>query len=308
MSRDQLANVSASVRQRLLNQARAQGKDYQVLLTRYVLERFLYRLSQSPYRNRFVVKGAILFLLWEGEFHRTTRDLDLLAFDSSESARLEAAVREICAIKIDEEDGVVFRPEAVRGRAIREDRIHDGVRLTVEAHLGSARLPLQIDIGFGDAIIPTPEIAAFPVLLDLPTPILHVYPKETVVTEKFQAMVELGMINSRMKDFYDLWYLSRHFAFDGATLLQAIKATFERRGTSLQSERPLALTAEFIGDTAKQTQWNAFLRRGGLKIELVTLQEVIDILNDFLWPLASAAATGSSFESEWPPAGPWRSV
>ena len=241
MSRDQLANVSASVRQRLLNQARAQGKDYQVLLTRYVLERFLYRLSQSPYRNRFVVKGAILFLLWEGEFHRTTRDLDLLAFDSSESARLEAAVREICAIKIDEEDGVVFRPETVRGRAIREDRIHDGVRLTVEAHLGSARLPLQIDIGFGDAIIPTPEIAAFPVLLDLPTPILHVYPKETVVTEKFQAMVELGMINSRMKDFYDLWYLSRHFAFDGATLLQAIKATFERRGTSLQSERPLAL-------------------------------------------------------------------
>ena len=308
MGRDQLANVAASVRQRLLNRTRAQSEDYQVLLTRYALERFLYRLSQSPYQNRFVVKGAMLFLLWEDEFHRTTRDLDLLAFDSGEIARLEATVREICTVAVDKEDGVVFRPETVHGRAIREDQIHDGVRVTVEARLGSARLPLQIDIGFGDAIIPMPEKAAFPVLLDLPTPILLVYPKETVVAEKFQAMVDLGIANSRMKDFYDLWYLSRHFAFDGPTLVQAIKATFERRRTSLPSEHPLALTAEFADDTAKQAQWNAFLHRGGLKTESVTLQEVIDILNDFLWPPASAAATGASFEPAWRPTGPWRHV
>lgn len=306
MGRDQLANVAASVRQRLLNRARAQGEDYQVLLTRYVLERFLYRLSRSPYQDRFVVKGAMLFLLWEGEFHRTTRDLDLLAYGSSEIAHLEATVREICTIAVEEEDGVVFRPETVRGRAIREDQIYDGVRLTVEAHLGSARLPLQIDIGFGDAIIPIPAQEDFPVLLNFPAPTLPVYPKETVVAEKFQAMVELGITNSRMKDFYDLWYLSRHFAFDGPTLAQAIKATFERRGTPLPSERPLALTAEFAEDPAKQTQWNAFLRRGGLKTEAMTLQEVIKALNGFVWPPASATATETSFDAAWQPHGPWR--
>lgn len=308
MDRDQPANVAASVRQRLLNRARAQGEDYQVLLTRYVLERFLYRLSQSSHRDRFVVKGAMLFLLWQGEFHRTTRDLDLLAFGSSEIASLEAAVREICMVAVDVEDGVVFRPETVRGRAIREDQIYDGVRLRVEAHLGSARLSVQIDIGFGDTIIPMPAEEGFPVLLDFPAPTLRVYPKETVVAEKYQAMVALGITNSRMKDFYDLWYLSRNFAFEASTLVRAIAATFERRGTPLPSECPLALTAEFAGDPTKQTQWNAFLRRGGLGTEALTLPEVIEALYEFLWPLASAAGTEASLEASWLPSGPWQPV
>ncbi|MFQ5571042.1 MAG: nucleotidyl transferase AbiEii/AbiGii toxin family protein, partial [Rhodothermales bacterium] len=275
MARSQPSNVAVSVRQRLLNRARAQEEDYQVLLTRYVLERFLYRLSQSLHRDRFVVKGAMLFLLWKGEFHRTTRDLDLLAFGSSEIAHLEAVVREICTVAVEVEDGIVFHPETIQGRAIREDQIYDGVRVTVVARLGSARLPLQIDIGFGDAIIPAPAKEDFPVLLDFPAPALPVYPRETVVAEKFQAMVELGITNSRMKDFYDLWYLSGHFAFDGPTLVRAITATFERRGTPLPSTLPLALTAEFADDPTKQTQWNAFLRRGGLKTEAMTLREVI---------------------------------
>ncbi len=306
MASDQPSNVAASVRQRLLNQARTQGTDYQVLLTRYVLERFLYRLSRSPHRDRFVVKGAMLFLLWEGAFHRTTRDLDLLAFGSGEIAPLEAAVREICTTAVEEEDGVVFQPETVQGRAIREDQRYDGVRLTVEAHLGSARLPLQIDVGFGDAIIPAPSKAAFPVLLDFPAPTLAVYPKETVVAEKFQAMVELGITNSRMKDFYDLWYLAGHFAFEGSTLLRAIKATFERRDTPLPSRLPLALTDAFADDPTKQAQWNAFLRRGGLTTEAVTLRDVIAVLKAFLWPPTSAAAAGRSFEARWQPPGPWR--
>lgn len=305
MGRDQRANVAASVRQRLLNRARAQGEDYQVLLTRYVLERFLYRLSQSPYQGRFVVKGAMLFLLWEGKFHRTTRDLDLLAFGSGEIAPLEAIVREICTVAV-EDDGMVLHPETIRGRAIREDQIYDGVRVTVEAHLGSARITLQIDVGFGDTIVPAPKQEAFPVLLDFPVPKLPVYPKETVVAEKFQAMVELGITNSRMKDFYDLWYLSGHFDFDGPTLVRAITATFERRGTPPPAGRPLALTDEFADDPTKQTQWNAFWRRGGLTSDAVSLQEVIEVLHDFLWPPTSAVATESSFEATWQPSGPWR--
>ncbi len=305
MGRDQPANVAASVQQRLLNRTRHQKQDYQVLLTHYILERFLYRLSRSPHQDRFVVKGAMLFLLWEGEFHRTTRDLDLLAFGSSEIAPLEATVREICTAAV-EEDGVVFHPETLRGRAIREDQIYDGVRVTVETQLGSARIPLQIDIGFGDTIIPAPKKEAFPVLLDFPAPTLPVYPKETVVAEKFQAMVELGITNSRMKDFYDLWYLSNHFAFDGPTLVWAITATFERRGTPPPSERPLALTDEFAEDPTKQTQWKAFLHRGGLKTSAGTLREVIEVLNDFLWPPTSAVATERPFEAAWQPPGPWR--
>lgn len=305
MAKKQPINIAASVRQRLLNRSRAQGEDFQVLLTRYGLERFLYRLSQSPHQDRFVVKGAMLFLLWEGEFHRTTRDLDLLAFGSSEIAQLEAAVREICMVAVPD-DGIVFHAETVRGRLIREDQIYEGVRVTVEARLGAARLPLQIDVGFGDTIVPAPKNEDFPTLLDFPAPTLPVYPKETVVAEKFQAMVELGITNSRMKDFYDLWYLSRYFAFDGPPLTRAIAATFERRGTPLPSETPLALTDEFATDPTKQTQWRAFLRRGDLKTEDITLQEVIDTLSDFLWPPASAAATGTSFEAAWQPSGPWQ--
>jgi len=305
MGSDQPTNVALSVRQRLLNQARRQGEDYQVLLTRYVLERFLYRLSLSGYEDRFVVKGAMLFLLWEGTFHRTTRDLDLLAYGSNEIAALETYVRELCTITPPREDGVVFRPETVRGARIREDRIYEGVRLTLEARLGSARLPLQIDVGFGDAVVPAPHKEAFPVLLDFPAPTLSVYPKETVIAEKFQAMVELGIANSRMKDFYDLWYISRHYAIEGPLLVEALQATFERRSTPMLYERPLALTDAFADDPAKQQQWNAFIRRGGLNTEAVTLREVIDILNGFLWPPASAAGTSASFEATWQPAGPW---
>ena len=306
MAQDQPTNVAASVRQRLLNRARSEGEDYQVLLTRYVLERWLYRLSRSAHRDRFVVKGAMLFLLWEGAFHRTTRDLDLLAFGSSEIARLEAYIREICTVAVDPDDGVVFRPETVRGRLIREDQIYDGVRVTVEARLGSARLLLQIAVGFGDAVVPAPEAAVFPVLLDFPAPTLPAYPKETVVAEKFQAMVELGITNSRMKDFYDLWYLSRRFAFDGPTLQRAIQATFARRKTPLPAEAPLALTAQFAEDQAKRTQWNAFVGRGSLKTGATALEEVIEALHDFLWPLLSATTAGDRFEAAWQSPGPWQ--
>ena len=170
MSRTSPSNVAASVRQRLLNRARTEGEDFQTLLTRYVLERLLYRLSRSPYRDRFVVKGAMLFLLWEGRFHRMTRDLDLLSFGPSEVERVEQRVRDICATRVEEEDGIVFRLDTVRSHLIREDQIYEGVRVSFEAYLGSARIPLQVDVGFGDAITPAPQEARFPALLGFPAP------------------------------------------------------------------------------------------------------------------------------------------
>lgn len=294
---------AASVRQRLLNRARAEGGDFQTLLTRYVLERFLYRLGESPHRERFVVKGAMLFVLWEGDLHRTTRDLDLLGSGPSAIADVKRAVREVLAVEADD-DGVAFDADTVQGDLIREEHEYEGVRVTAEARVGNARVRLKIDVGFGDAVTPEAEEATFPTLLDAPPPVLRAYPKETVVAEKLQAMVALGILNSRMKDFYDVWHLARHDAFDGPTLAEAVRATFERRGTPLPIAAPLALTDEFAADTGKQTQWRAFVRRGRLSDE-APLAEVVDGLRTFLLPVLDAARRESALDARWQPGGPW---
>lgn len=294
---------AASVRQRLLNRARAEGDDFQVLLTRYVLERFLYRLGRSEHRDQFVVKGAMLFVLWEGDLHRTTRDLDLLGSGPSGIADVERAVRDVLTTEV-EDDGVSFAPETVRGDLVREEQEYEGVRVTAEARVGNARVRLKLDVGFGDAVTPEAEEATFPTLLGGPPPVLRAYPKETVVAEKLQAMVVLGILNSRMKDFYDLWHLARHDAFDGATLAEAVRATFERRGTPVPSAAPLALTDGFAGDRGKQTQWRAFVRRGRLS-EDVTLTEVVAVLHSFLLPVLGAARDGARLDERWEPGGPW---
>ena len=294
---------AASVRQRLLNRSRAEGEDFQALLTRYVLERFLYRLGRSEHRERFVVKGAMLFVLWEGDLHRMTRDLDLLGFGSSAIPDVERAVREIVAARV-EDDGVAFAPETVRGDLIREEQEYEGVRVTAEARVGSARVRLKVDVGFGDAITPEADEATFPTLLDAPPPILRAYPKETVVAEKLQAMVALGILNSRMKDFYDLWHLARHDAFDGPTLTEAVRATFARRTTSLPDDVPFALTDEFAADAGKQAQWQAFVRRGRLSEE-AALAEVIVALRDFLLPVLKAARSDATLDMSWERGGSW---
>ena len=297
------SSKAASVRQRLLNRARAEGEDFQALLTRYVLERFLYRLGRSDHRERFVVKGAMLFVLWEGDLHRMTRDLDLLGSGPSAIADVERAVREILSVEV-EDDGVTFAPATVRGDLIREEQEYEGVRVTAEARVGNARVRLKIDVGFGDAITPEAKEATFPTLLDAPPPVLRAYPKETVVAEKLQAMVALGILNSRMKDFYDLWHLARHDHFDGPTLTEAVRATFERRSTTLPADAPLALTEEFATDEGKQTQWRAFIRRGRLSDE-AALVEVIDVLRAFLLPVLNAAREGRPLDARWEPGGPW---
>ena len=299
-------NIAASVRQRLLNASRARREDFQVTLTRYALERLLYRLSQSAHRDQFVIKGAMLFSAWNEVPHRPTRDLDLLSFGTSDISRLEGAFREIVNTEV-EPDGLEFLAESVRGGRIREDQEYEGVRLSIQARLEQARLSLQIDIGFGDAVTPAPEEIEYPTLLaDSPVPRLRAYSRYSVVAEKFQAMVMLGIANTRMKDFFDIWTLARSFDFDGRVLCQALKMTFERRETELPSTAPLALTPEFYEDRTKQSQWDAFLKRSQLAAQSATLDEVAGVLRDFLMPPASAVVEGKSFDARWTPTTGWQ--
>lgn len=298
-------NVAASVRQHLLNLARDRGEDFGLVLTRYALERLLYRLSVSEHREQFILKGAMLFALWGGEPHRPTRDLDLLGRGTVDTRRLEQVFREVIGVKV-EDDGLKFLAETVRGERTREEEEYEGVRVRLEARLAAARIKVQIDIGFGDIMTPAPREEEYPVLLDFPAPRLRAYPRETVVAEKFEAMVKLGIINTRMKDFYDLWVMARNFEFEGALLGRAIRATFERRGTALPAELPLALSDEFSGDTGKKTQWAAFLRRLGREAGGTPLAEVVEALKDFLVPPVIAAGSAEAFDMTWPPGGPWR--
>ena len=197
--------------------AREQKEDFSIVLTRYGLERLLYRLSQSAHRDRFVLKGAMLFQLWSGHPHRPTRDLDLLGHGSPDPERFEGIFRDICRQNV-EDDGLEFQSDSVRAESMKEDEEYQGLRLKLVSRLGNARIPIQIDIGFGDAVTPEPDEVIYPTLLDGPAPTLKAYPRETVVAEKFQAMVMLGIANSRMKDFYDLWILMRQFEFSGPAL------------------------------------------------------------------------------------------
>jgi predicted nucleotidyltransferase component of viral defense system len=296
---------AASIRQRLLNLARERGEDFGLVLTRYALERVMYRLSVSGHCEQFILKGAMLFALWGNDPHRPTRDLDLLGRGAIDTRRLEHIFREVLAVEV-EDDGLDFHAETVRGERIREDEEYEGVRVHLEARLAAARIKVQIDVGFGDVVTPAPQEADYPVLLDLPAPRLRTYPRETVVAEKFEAMVKLGIANSRMKDFYDLWVMARDFEFEGTLLSHAINATFERRGTALPKEVPLALTEEFSSDAGKKAQWSAFLRRLGREAGGTPLAEVTNALGEFLLPPAFAAGRAEDFGRSWPPAGPWQ--
>jgi predicted nucleotidyltransferase component of viral defense system len=300
-------NMAASVRQRLLNMARERGEDYSLLLTQYALERLLYRMSRSEFREHFILKGAMLFSIWGGEPHRPTRDLDLLGSGDNSITHLVKVFKTICQTAV-ENDGLEFLEETVQGEQIREDQEYEGVRIKLLSRLAGARIPIQVDIGYGDTIIPGPLGADFPTLLDFPAPHLQVYTHETVVAEKFQAIIMLGIANSRMKDFYDLWVITRRFSFEGNILAKAIKATFDRRRTPLPTIAPLAFTPEFFEDPGKKTQWNAFIKRSRLMADRLSLGEVAVELERFFMPPAVASGKGNSFALSWPPAGPWQKI
>jgi predicted nucleotidyltransferase component of viral defense system len=286
MTREPNKNLAASIRARLLSLSQEKGEDYQRVLGRFAIERFLYRLGTSPYRDRFVLKGATLFTLWTGETHRPTKDLDLLGWGSSAIADVEQAVRSICEVQ--EDDGILFDSQSVEGARIKEDDEYDGVRIKFRAQLAGARIPLQVDIGFGDAVYPEPELATFPVLLPMSAPIIRAYPKEASIAEKLHAMVELDIRNSRMKDFYDVWFMANTWAFQLASLRSAITISFQRRGAVLPNEIPFALTDEFLNDPQKVLQWKAFAGRLNPGDKAPSLAEVGAVLRAFLLPCLSS--------------------
>ncbi len=300
----ELKNVAASVRDRLLQISRNAGQEYQTLLVRYGIERLLYRLSISEYRQRFVLKGAQLFTVWHPVPHRITRDLDLLGFGSCEVADLVAVFRDLCTAVVDD-DGLVFDPASVSGEPIRAEELYVGVRVSFLGKIGGARIPMQVDVGFGDGLAAPPVEISFPSLLGMPPPLLRAYRMETTVAEKFDAVLSLGILNSRMKDYFDLWFLSKHFAFDGAQLAASIQATCTRRGHVLQPSAPVGLTEEFWNDTSRQAVWNAFWKKSVRLDPKLPLQEVVTFAGEFLLPPMLAAAKGDPFISSWKPGGPW---
>lgn len=298
-------NIAASIRQRLLNLAHEQGEEFQFILTRYGLERLLYRLSLSQHAEDFLLKGAMLFAAWSEQIRRPTFDLDLAGKGDNSASYLEDLFRRLCQFEIPE-DGLVFDPASVRSQVIRELQQYPGVRILLTAHLAGARLPLRVDIGFGDAVVPAPITIEYPCLLDQMAPTLNAYSKETVIAEKFQIMVFLGMANTRLKDFYDLWLLARSFRFSGSDLSLSIAATFERRRTRIPEEMPLAFTSEFYDDPGKRAGWQAFLTRNRLIRSPLSLAEVCALLDRFLAAPSRAAATSEPFDTDWMPPGFWR--
>jgi len=304
MTRGKPSNVAASVRQRLLKIIRETGDDSNLVWTRYATERFLYRLSVSEYAGDFILKGAMLFRAWTGQSYRPTVDMDLLGHGEDSSERLARMFQNVCEIDV-EPDGLMFDVNTMEVIPIREEQEYKGKRVKLTAFLGKARIPVQVDVGFGDVVTPEARKISCPVLLDYPAPNIRAYPRETVVAEKFQTMVILGIANSRMKDFYDLYVLSREFAFDGDTLARAIKATFKRRKTVIPIKPPQALTDEFGRDEMKSIQWNAFIRKSGLEECIPELLELLSHLRDFLLPPMKAAAGDGSFQLSWARGGLW---
>jgi hypothetical protein len=280
--------------------------DPNFVLGRFAVERFLYRLSKSRHAERFVLKGAMLMLVWLGETLRPTRDLDLLGSGDLSEPALTDTLAEVCSVVVDP-DGIEFQPETIEVEPIRVEDVYGGMRARMLSLLGNARLCLQIDVGVGDAVSPQPEWLDYPSLLDLPAPHVLAYRPETAISEKLHAMVTLGETNSRMRDFFDIDCLARRLDFTGQVLARAIRETFARRGTPIPAVLPLALTPEFGTARRKQVQWDAFVRKGHITSAPRELRVVVDRIGQFLAPAMNAAREGSAFEAEWSAGGPWTS-
>ena len=293
-----------SVQTRLLNHARAIGADPNAVLARYGLERFLHRLARSAHADRFVLKGGMLLRVWLGETARPTRDADLLGFGDLTAAEMQRVFREICGVTV-EPDGVSYLPDSVHVAPIRVEDVYGGQRVRLRGLLGRAQLAVQVDVGIGDAVTPEPEWLDYPSLLGLPRPRLRAYQPETTIAEKLHAMTTLGMANSRMRDFFDIYELARQREFDGAVLAAAVRDTFARRRTAFGPDPPLALTPAFGADGEKQDQWRGFLRKSRLVEAPQDLSITVRAIAAFLGPILEAVGSGQSFAGRWPPGGAW---
>lgn len=292
-------NTAASVRQKLLNKSREEKRPFQELLQYYAMERFLYRLSQSPHSGCFTLKGALLLWAMQGPTSRPTRDIDMLGQTSNEPESILAQVREIIATEVTD-DGLRFDADSLKAEAITEDADYQGLRVTFTGFLDKARIPMQLDIGFGDPIFPFPSWLEFPALLDFPKARIKCYTPESSIAEKFQAMVNLGELNSRMKDFYDIWLLSRQHKFRLENLKGAVGRTFAKRGTEVPET--IAFSAAFMD--SKQAQWQAFRKRLGQDYVPLAFSEVVEAVVEFLSPVMAGKAVDTQREI-WCPPGPW---
>lgn len=302
MTNQRTKDLTASLRQRLLNKARESGRPFNEMLQYYAMERFLYRLSKSPYANNFVLKGALMFNVWRGPLSRPTMDIDLLGRLTNDMESVIAALTSVCAQEV-EPDGLIFEPDSVVGERIIEGASYEGIRVRLRGSLGTARVVIQVDIAFGDIIVPFATTTDYPTILDLPIPSVQGYSKESAIAEKLQIMVRLGILNSRLKDFYDIWLLSRQFDFEGRTLASAIKETFRARQTEIPAQ-PDALMA-FAQDADKQSQWRGFRRRNLLEDSPENLLDVVDCISTFLAPVMEAIVLGKTFSGTWKHPGPW---
>jgi len=302
-------NVAASIKGRLLTKARERGEEFELFLVRYACERFLYRLGASELRDRCTLKGAGLLTLWMDDPYRATRDVDLLASGANDEAGIRTAMEAICSVSCPE-DGLTFAIDGLTISPIRAEDEYPGQRAVLDAHLGTARIRLQVDFGFGDAVIPGPEESNYPTLLEgLPVPRVRTYPRAVTVAEKFEAMVNLGRRNSRMKDFHDVWVLSASFPFDGAELRNALARCFDRRRTAWTDEVPDALTPGFYADADLQSRWQAYLRAGAFQTPPPTsFEEIGEGVQGFLRPVRDSIVAGDPLEKRWPTGGPWKMI
>lgn len=305
MTREEKRNVPASILARLLARSKKTGDDYQTLLTAYVCERFVVRLAASSVRDRFVLKGAMLLRIWSKQPYRATRDLDLLRRGDGSVEAIRRDIEEVCATSV-EADGLEFDIESIQLQPIRAEDEYAGTRVTMRANCGKARLPLQIDIGVGDAVYPKPELRHYSTLLGMEEPEIFAYTRETVTAEKLEAVIVLGDRNSRIKDFFDLRYLAETFDFDRRTLAEAVRSTLARRGTRIPADDPIGLTETYWENPARPPQVRAFARRAGLDTGVETGRAILATIRPFLIPILEDVRNSVVREGTWPPGGPWR--
>ena len=299
-----IENIATSVHQRLLNKAKESSRPFNELLQHFANERFIYRLSKSRHADRFILKGALMFSTWSGAPSRPTMDIDLLVTIDNSLETVVVAMKNVCRKRV-AADGMSFNAETMTAVRITEGTEHEGVRVRVRGGLGNARVSLQIDIGFGDVIVPGPSKIVYPALLDFPAPELNGYTMESMIAEKFQAMVKLGVLNSRMKDFYDIWMLSRSFDFKSEVLDEAVEKTFENRNTPITNV-PTIFDPSFVQDADKKAQWQGFIRKAKLADAPGTFEDVVARIEFFLHPLVDVLAGQRTFRKTWTAPGPWR--
>jgi hypothetical protein len=296
-------NTAASVHQRLLNKARASSRPFNEILQLFAIERFMYRLFKGPCARKFILKGALMFSAWTGSMSRPTMDIDLLGKIDNSLDMMVAVVKDTCEITV-ESDGIVFHKDTVTAVRITEDADYRGARVMLRGNLGNTRIFIQVEIGFGDVIIPGPSRVQYPALLDFPTPEVNGYTMESTIAEKFQAMVKHGLLNSRMKDFFDIWFLSRRFDFKGEILTEAIEKTFVNRNTPLTSD-PTIFNPSFMKDDAKQDQWAGFTDKTKLADAPMSFEDVANDIKIFLQPIAASISQRQVFRLFWAAPGPW---